>query len=106
MSFARHHEDDLITVWGLEDARIGDIDWLSYLEKEQARLARKGIVSDIVSMSALRNKRGKCAKKTIYALKRRVEAAREDPPRPACSQRVGTAALAARGARNKTEARQ
>lgn len=88
MSFARHHEDDLITVWGLGDARIGDIDWITYLEKEQCRLARKGIASDIVSMPSLRTKRGKCTRKTIYALKRHIEAERPDPARPCLSQRV------------------
>lgn len=97
MSFARHHEEDLITVWGLGDARIGEIDWLSYLEKEQARLARKGILSDIVSMNALRLKRGKCSKKTIYALKRRVELERDRPKRPVTSQRVRGNEAAAHG---------
>jgi len=104
MSFARHHEEDLITVWGMEDARIGDTDWLSYLEKERARLARKGILSDIVSMSAQRLKRGKCTRKTIYALKRRVELDRERPAKPVSSRRVGASDIAARRTGEKARA--
>lgn len=104
MSFARHHEEDLITVWGLGEARIGDIDWISYLEKERARLARKGILSDIVSMSAQRLKRGKCTRKKIYALKRRVELDRERPAKPVSSRRVGAGETPARNPPGKARA--
>ena len=87
MSFVRHHEEDLITVWGLADDDLGACDWITYLEKERARLARKGIPSEIVKMPSLRVKRGKVKRTLIYALKRVVSAVREDPPkRPATSE--------------------
>lgn len=65
---ARNH---LITVWAPGEERVGEIDWLSYLEKEQGRLAAKGISTEIVHTTTIRahKRTGERQEVPLYALK-------------------------------------